>query len=288
MADSKQGNTQTGGGGNNPQVQGNITSSGGNINLGLQADHGGNINTGNQGNIGNIKAGDIGNINTGKQGDVKGNQARGGDDNSGNTQTGGGGNNPQVQGNITSSGGNINLGLQADHGGNINTGNQGNIGNIKAGDIGNINTGKQGDVKGNQARGGDDNSIMEVISIREIKVTLVISKSVTLVTSIREIKVTLREIKLEVETTTQGMNPPPPVHGSFVQLIFPIAKNSLLIYKKISKRKSPSKRSGKTFEIGNLLGNLRCSSREDDLGIPTTNNFWRIYKFYSVGLLTKK
>ncbi|XXG70786.1 hypothetical protein AAC387_Pa07g0188 [Persea americana] len=51
MADSK-GNTQTGAGGNNPQVQGDIsTGSGGNINLGLQAERGGTVNTGNQGNV---------------------------------------------------------------------------------------------------------------------------------------------------------------------------------------------------------------------------------------------
>ncbi|XXG70784.1 hypothetical protein AAC387_Pa07g0186 [Persea americana] len=69
MADSKKGNTQTGAGGNNPQVQGDIsTGSGGNINLGLQAERGGTVNTG------NLVRGTVGNFNTGNQGNVMGNQ----------------------------------------------------------------------------------------------------------------------------------------------------------------------------------------------------------------------
>ena len=70
-----QGNTQTGGGGNNPQVQGNIsTGSGGNINLGLQAEKGGTANTGTL-----VSGSTVGNFNSGNQGNVTGNQVGGRD-----------------------------------------------------------------------------------------------------------------------------------------------------------------------------------------------------------------
>eukprot|EP00268_Persea_americana_P060766 TRINITY_DN7613_c3_g1_i1.p1 TRINITY_DN7613_c3_g1~~TRINITY_DN7613_c3_g1_i1.p1 ORF type:complete len:118 (+),score=9.45 TRINITY_DN7613_c3_g1_i1:248-601(+) len=88
---SYQGNTQYGGGGNNPQVQGSISAgTGGTVNLGHQGYGGDNVNSGTQGygggsnvNSGNQVSGG-GNINTGTQGYGEGNV------NSGTEGSGGG------------------------------------------------------------------------------------------------------------------------------------------------------------------------------------------------------
>ncbi|RWR84127.1 hypothetical protein CKAN_01291500 [Cinnamomum micranthum f. kanehirae] len=99
------GNAQDGGGGHNPQVQGNIDAGvGGNVNLGFQ---GANFNSVNQGNTQDNNSGENnqrGNNSGGNNHPIQGRKS---------TQTGGGLYNPQVQGDINAgTGGNVNLGFQ--------------------------------------------------------------------------------------------------------------------------------------------------------------------------------